>query len=274
MGDDRGSGLVDTGAVASPSDEVPAPPAPPAPAPPRALRALRRHLVLVAAIGVVAAAAAAIGARAWADHHSITSIRPQGIPANVPTDIANLMGLDRVPDHPAPGFSLTDQQGDRVSLSSFRGHPVVLDFMDSHCTDICPIVSQELVDASHDLGHGQPSTVFLAVNVNPYHAKVSDVAAFSRLHQLDTIPTWHFLTGPVPVLQRIWDRYGITVDAAGPNTDVVHTSLMVFIGRSGRERFVAAPEVDHTKSGSSFLPSSTLTGWGRGIAVVARDITH
>jgi cytochrome oxidase Cu insertion factor (SCO1/SenC/PrrC family) len=45
-----------------------------------------------------------------------------------------------------------DQNGHRLSLASFRGRAVVLEFMDPHCVDICPIVSQEFVDAYDDLG--------------------------------------------------------------------------------------------------------------------------
>lgn len=39
---------------------------------------------------------------------------------------------------------------------------VILEFMDTHCVDICPIVSQEFVDAYHDLGATASHAVFLA----------------------------------------------------------------------------------------------------------------
>jgi protein SCO1 len=53
---------------------------------------------------------------------------------------------------PALGFTLTDQDGRTLALSALRSKVVVLEFMDPHCTDICPIVSQEYVDAYRDLG--------------------------------------------------------------------------------------------------------------------------
>jgi len=182
------------------------------------------------------------------------------------------MGLDPVPVHRAPGFVLTDQRGQTMSLSSFRGHPVVLEFMDPHCTDICPIVSQEFIDAYHDLAGSHPSVIFLAVNVNPYHLSVADVAAFSEEHQLASIPTWHFFTGPLATLRTVWARYGIEVQARGPNADVIHSSIVFFISSNGKERFVAAPTDDHTKSGVAYLPGGQLSAWGRGIALVAADI--
>ena len=48
----------------------------------------------------------------------------------------------------------------------YRGKVVVLEFMDPHCTDIYPIVSQEFIDAYHDLGRAAGDVVFAAVNVN------------------------------------------------------------------------------------------------------------
>ena len=66
-----------------------------------------------------------------------------------------------------------------MPLVGLRGKVVVLEFMDPHCVDICPIVSQEFVDAYHDLGPLAAKVVFVAVNVNQYHATVADIAAFS-----------------------------------------------------------------------------------------------
>ncbi|HEX6453342.1 MAG TPA: SCO family protein [Trebonia sp.] len=195
--------------------------------------------------------------------------RPSGIPAGVTDSQVNLMGLSPLPAKAAPGFTLTDQDGRTLSLSQLQGKVVVLEFMDPHCTDICPIVSAEFVDAYHDLGQDAGRVVFAAVNVNAYHAKVSDMLAYSREQQLVTIPDWHFFTGPVPDLRAVWRGYDVSVEAPSPNTDVVHTSVIYFIGPDGRERFAADPMADHTAQGTSYLPSGQLTAWGAGIAKVA-----
>ena len=159
--------------------------------------------------------------------------RPSGIPASVSDAQINLMGLSPVPVRCAPGFTLTDQNGRTLSLSSLRGKVVVLEFMDPHCTDICPIVSQEYVDAYHDLGPLAGKVVFAAVNVNQYHAAVSDMMAYSREQRLITIPDWHFFTGPVPDLREVWNGYEITVQAPSPDADIVHTSVRL-LHRPGR----------------------------------------
>ena len=192
----------------------------------------------------------------------------------MPTSLVNLMALTPVPKQAAPGFTLADQAGHTLSLASFKGRAVVLEFMDPHCTDICPIVSREFIDAYHGLGSAASRVVFIAVNVNAYHHEVADVAAFSREQQLNTIPSWHFLTGPVASLQAVWNAYDVYVQAPSPNADIVHTSVVYFIDPSGKERFAASPMVDHTTNGTSYLPLAQQAAWGRGIALIARQLAR
>jgi cytochrome oxidase Cu insertion factor (SCO1/SenC/PrrC family) len=233
-----------------------------------------RPWLLAGALGVVIvmAAAAAVIAVRWQQRDAVAGQRPSGIPASVTTGTINLMGLAPVPARPAPGFTLTDQDGRALSLSRFRGQVVVLEFMDPHCTDICPLVSQEFVDAYHDLGGTARHVVFAAVNVNQYFNQVPNVLAYSRAHQLVTIPDWHFFTGPVPALRAVWRAYDVEVQAPSPNADIVHTSAVYFIGPGGTERYMATPMADHASTGASYLPAGQISAWGRGIAEVARTL--
>jgi len=230
--------------------------------------------IIAAVVAVVVLAAGAGYAVICVRQHQEASagLRASGIPASVSTSLSNLMQLSPVPARGAPGFTLTDQDGHTVSLAGLRGRVVVLEFMDPHCTDICPIVSQEFIDAYRDLGASAARVVFVTVNVNRYHLRVADVAAFSSEQRLTQVPSWHFLTGSYPSLAAVWQDYEITVDAPGPDADVIHSSQMYFIDPQGRERFVADPMVDHTASGSSYLPAGQLASWGQGIALVARQL--
>lgn len=198
--------------------------------------------------------------------------RPAGIPASFSLPTINLMGLSPVPARAAPAFRLTDQNGRTLALSSLRGKVVVLNFMDPHCTDICPLVSQEFVDAQRDLGKAARQVVFAAVNVNQFFNRVSDVAAFSNEHQLSSIPSWHFFTGPLNSLQATWRDYNVAVAAPNPKADIVHTSVMYFIGPDGRERYIALPMDDHATSGAAYLPPGQIAAWGRGVAQVADSL--
>ena len=227
---------------------------------------------VVLALAVVASTTLAVVAlrNRSASGSTNQQIRVTGLPASISTSTANLMGLSPIKTRPAPGFTLTDQKGHTLSLASLKGKAVVLEFMDPHCTDICPLVSKEFIDANKDLGASASKVAFVAVNVNQYYPSVASMMKFSREHNLVSIPSWHFFTGPTAALRTVWNNYGIEVSAPNPNADIIHTSLLYFIDPQGNERFIASPVVDHTKKGKSFLPANQLAAWGRGIAQVAK----
>lgn len=237
----------------------------------------RHHLAMILALVtvMVAAAAAALAVLVSRDGQrsaAAQTLRPSGIPPAISTSLAALMSLSPVPQARAPAFTLTDQNGRTVSLRGFRGRAIVLEFMDSHCVTICPLVSEEFADAYRDLGSLAGNVVFAAINVNPYHSAVSDVALFSREHHLTVIPSWHFLTGPIPRLRTACRDYQVTVEARGPDEDIIHTSTVYFIDPQGRERYIASPMAGYTKDGGAYLPPVELADWGRGIALVAHQL--
>jgi cytochrome oxidase Cu insertion factor (SCO1/SenC/PrrC family) len=234
--------------------------------------------VLAAAVTVVLVAAVAGSAyliqRPGRSPAPEQGLQPSGIPPSIPARLASLMALSPVPQARAPGFTLTDHRGRTLALEAFRGKVVVLQFVDPHCTDICPIVSAEYLRAYRELGPLAGKVVFAAVNVNQYHAKVGDVAAYSREQQLAAIPGWHFFTGPPRALQAVWRDYNITVQAPSPDADIVHTSAVYFLDPQGRHRYLAAPMVKHTKSGKAYLPPAQIAAWGHGIALLARHLAN
>ena len=262
-----------TGAAADPAAGPPAGAGLPA-------RRRRRRRVWIT-LSVVAALLVGVNAYAAYELTSVNNsanpgplLRPTGIPGNISTSLANLMALSPVPGVRAPGFTLTDQHGHTMSLASLRGKVVVLEFMDPHCTDICPIVSQEFVDAYHELGGQSSKVVFAAINVNQYHASVRDMAAYSTQHQMSTIPSWHFFTGPLPALKTAWRDYNIQVEAPNPNADIVHTSAVYFIDARGAERYLATPMVEHMANGTAYLPPAQIAAWAGGIARLAGDLAR
>ncbi len=230
--------------------------------------------LVVLALGVAGDVALHLGtAQGSASTQGPASSQGQlALPSDVPAGTAELMGLQGLPSVRAPNFALVDQYGRSLSLSALRGRPVVLEFMDPHCTDICPIVSREFLDAYRDLGSLGRRVVFLAVNVNRYHLSVSAVRGFTDEQGLEAIPTWHFVTGPLPALRATWKAYGIYVHAPGPNADVQHGSEIYFISAAGKEKFIASPTDDHTAKGRAFLPGSQQVEWGKGIAEVLRAV--
>src|SRR6266699_5409680 len=102
----------------------------------------------------------------------------------------------------APDFTLTDQFGHSVTLSSLRGHEVVLAFIDSRCKTLCPLTAEIMYNAKVALGASAASRVELvAVNANPTATSVVTVQAWSIAHGL--LHQWFFLTGTAQQLCRL-----------------------------------------------------------------------
>ncbi len=237
---------------------------------PRASRG--RNWLVIAAIPFALSVALVVAVASYL-HSRSAAVPVYGQLSSIPP-LQRLMGLSDLPPRYAPAFQLVDQNGQSVSLGQFRGNSVVLAFMDSRCTTVCPVLTQEFLLAQKDLGTSASKVDFVAVNINPLAAQVSDVVAFDTLHGLTKMKNWYFLTGPGPQLLDIAKQYGISVIVPAdknPN-DIIHADYVYFLNPKGQERYLASPVVDETASGAGYLPQPTLAQWGHGIASYARQV--
>jgi len=134
----------------------------------------------------------------------------------------------------APDFKLTDQFGHSVTLSSLRGHEVVLAFIDSRCKTLCPLTANIMYDAKVRLGASAASQVALvAVNANPTATSVVAVQAWSIAHGL--LHQWLFLTGTAQQLWSVYHSYHVAVQVNSGGL-VAHDPITFLIDAQGRER--------------------------------------
>jgi protein SCO1 len=108
---------------------------------------------------------------------------------------------------PAPEFALTDQFGNPTSLSQFRGRPVALTFIYTHCPDVCPLIASNMHTAYGQLGSQALQVRLVAVTVDPDNDTVDQIRAFSDQRGLSD--EWHFMTGSRDQLPPIWKSYGV-----------------------------------------------------------------
>jgi cytochrome oxidase Cu insertion factor (SCO1/SenC/PrrC family) len=134
----------------------------------------------------------------------------------------------------APDFRLTNQFGQPISLSAFRGKVVILAFTDSECTTICPLTTQAMLAAKQLLGSAGAKVQLLGVDANPDAISPSDVMAYSRSH--DMVNQWDFLTGTLPQLKAVWKDYNVYVQIEKGAVD--HTPALFIIDTRGREQKV------------------------------------
>jgi cytochrome oxidase Cu insertion factor (SCO1/SenC/PrrC family) len=157
-------------------------------------------------------------------------------------------------DTPAPGFQLTDQNGQPVSLATLRGKVVLMTFLDPVCTTDCPIIGAEFKEAGVLLGPADKDVELVAIVANPTYRAVTFTQAFDRQEGLSTVPNWLYLTGSPSQLSQVWQQYGVTVENLPAGSMSAHNDLAVVIDRSGhlREEVSADPGPATTSTQSSF----------------------
>jgi protein SCO1/2 len=141
-----------------------------------------------------------------------------------------------------PDTPLTDQDGRRTRFrnDALGDRIVIIDFVFTTCTTVCPVVSAVLADAQKKLGERVGSDVALVtVTVDP----VRDTAARLKEYgtRLGAGPGWTWLTGAPPQVQEVLKAFGAYTLNFNDHPP------LVFVGdaRSGQwMRFYGFPSAD------------------------------
>lgn len=135
---------------------------------------------------------------------------------------------------PVPDFSLTNQHGASVTLSSLRGKIVVATFIYTRCPlpDYCPRMIANL-DAVRDRFESRlgKEIVLLTISFDPQYDTPERLLKFARAHQAD-VAGWHFLTGTAQGIKQVCDAFGVEY---WPDSGLItHTLQTAVIDQDGR----------------------------------------
>lgn len=127
----------------------------------------------------------------------------------------------------APDFTLLNQDGDEVSMRDFKGQPVVVTFLYTHCEESCPPQAQQIKGAFDDLGHDLPALGIAVDPPNDTPASARDFLAEARM-----TGRMEFLVGSEDELEPVWNGFYIQ-----PQTeDTEHQARIVLIDKEGFQR--------------------------------------
>jgi protein SCO1 len=141
---------------------------------------------------------------------------------------------DRVPD-----FTLTNQDGKHIRLSSFRGHVLLVTFIYTRCPfpNYCPLVSKDFAQI-YAATHKDPASSgirLLSVSIDPEHdtpaALRSYAATFSQITGAPPFNRWEFATAPPEELKKMADFFGLYIDRE--SGVIVHSMSTTVISPQG-----------------------------------------
>ena len=115
-----------------------------------------------------------------------------------------------VADYAVPNVSLVRDDGKTVSLPDELddGRPVVLNFIFTTCSTICPVMSQALSGLQHKLGDDREKVHMVSISIDPEQDTPARLAAYAK--KFNAGPQWRHYTGTVEAsvaVQRAFAAY-------------------------------------------------------------------
>ena len=146
----------------------------------------------------------------------------------------------------APPFQLTDQTGAAFRTQDLAGRAALVDFIYTHCTDACPLMSANFSQAHRKLAEqGLLGTraLLLSVSVDPVHDTPSVLQEYGQQFKADP-STWKLLTGDFDAVWDVLTGFKLqtrpprpAVDAPPPDgTELSHTTRIVLLDPQGQVR--------------------------------------
>jgi protein SCO1/2 len=135
-----------------------------------------------------------------------------------------------------PSFTLTNQNGERVTLDKFRGEPLVLTFIFTRCPlpNFCPRMTQnffELQEAIKERNGGLGKAHLLSVTLDPGFDTPEVLRKYAE-HQNADPKIWTFATGEPAAIEALTSAFSVYVQPEGGT--ISHGLATALIGPEGR----------------------------------------
>jgi cytochrome oxidase Cu insertion factor (SCO1/SenC/PrrC family) len=136
-------------------------------------------------------------------------------------------GSEPPPGIRMPSVVLPSYRGGTARLPAERGRVVVLTFLDSECTESCPVITAVIARAWPLLSAGERSKVrAYAVSVNPRVDTPARVRAFLAARHALTALDW--LVAPIEQMRPVWKALGVVPAIDTGDNDLHSAPVRIF----------------------------------------------
>lgn len=145
---------------------------------------------------------------------------------------------------PIPSFALRDYTGTVVRSSDLRGKVALITFLDSQCTDSCPVIARQLALAVDALGmRERRQVVAVAISTDPAEDTPRSIRRF--LARQRALGKFRYLDGAAGEMARLWKQFGI-LSSHESGHDTLHSSPVRIYDARGRWVATQHPGADLT----------------------------
>jgi len=144
---------------------------------------------------------------------------------------------------PAPRTVLVDAAGKPFDLASLKGRVVLVSFVYTTCTGVCPATTQSIVRIQNVLKEAKlwgTSVEFVSITLDPIRDTPEVLRDYARLFHADPA-AWHFLTGPPGQVQSVIADWGMWAKT-GPTGALDHPSRVFLLDPKGHQREIYSLE--------------------------------
>ena len=143
-----------------------------------------------------------------------------------------------------PDFALRDYRGAVVTADDLRGKAIAVTFLDTQCTEACPVIAGRIADAWRLLASGdRRRAAAYAITVDPEEDTASAVRRFLRRHRAESALA--YLVGPPRALRTVWDSFQV-MSSVESGDDDIHSAPVRIYGPDGVWVSTLHPGVDLT----------------------------
>jgi len=167
------------------------------------------------------------------DGHAYRVVSARVLSQRPPPRDAPALGAVLDLGHPAPDFSLTDQDGKPVRAADLRGGFVLLDFVYTHCPGPCPILTGLHADVQRRLPPDLRGRVRLvSISLDPERDTPEALRAYALARGAD-LASWSFLTGRPEAVDAVLRAFGVGKQP-GQDGEIDHLVATFLLDPEGR----------------------------------------
>src|SRR5277367_5796286 len=132
-----------------------------------------------------------------------------------------------------PDITLMDQHGQKVSLASLKGKPVLFDFIYTTCPGPCLVLTSRMKQIANRLGSklGTDARI-VSITVDPEHDHPEQLNAYAKAQGAD-VNGWLFLTGSPSQIDDVLARFDLIRQHEADGT-VDHVLEFFLVDANGR----------------------------------------